>query len=100
MKVTTVFLLIFISVICSSLQRVTADEQNIANCFVDADNLIVSNRKAKRVFCESADFKSPKLTCISKTDGKQIRTNCLESLMCQDVSEVNSSTSKLRCVEP
>jgi len=73
--------------------------KNSQNCFVDNDNFIFSNRRTKRVFCESADFKSPNLTCIDNISGEQIESRCQADLKCQDVSEVNSEISKLRCVE-
>ena len=90
--------LAYIAIICLFLQNSYAEEDS-RNCFVDSDNFISSNRRAKRVFCNSADFKSPIFTCIDKMSGKQIKSSCKNDFVCQDVSEVNSNISKLRCVE-
>lgn len=98
MKKSSVFTVIFIVIVCSYLQSTMAVFKSSKDCFVDENNFIVSNNRNRRVFCESADFKSPKLTCLDKINGNSIQSACIAGLMCQDVSEVNSSQSKLRCV--
>jgi|SRR2546430_2354753 len=90
--------LVYFAIICLFLQNSCAEDDS-RNCFVDSDNFISSNRRTKKVFCQSADFKSTKLTCIDKISGKQIKSNCKNDFVCQDVSDVNSNISKLRCVE-